>query len=219
MELMESHGRDLLDYFNLAFAFVGLAVLCIYTFYTRRQVKISDKALKESLAGSEAALAETRRSNDATEKSNEIAERSLELGRRAWLVIDIDQPVESITQLTIKNVGDTPATDLCIKYHLTHQLTHQPDTTDVPNHFQLSMAFIGPDSVSFLPLPVPIEKFQRLVRQEEVAFYCYCEVVYKDIFNKLRTTATCWQYAFIKTGEPNGEFRWAFAPKYASRME
>jgi hypothetical protein len=206
-----SQDRDWLDYLGAVVGSIGLVVVTAYTILTYRLLRTTREA-----------LAETRRSNDATEKSNEIAERSLELGRRAWVVIDIEQPDESIIQLTIKNNGGTPATDLRVKYHLAFE----PNTTDVPDYFsakghELSMAFIGAGGVVFLtpwPVQMQIEKIQRFARQEEGTFYCYCEVAYKDIFNKMRTTAMCWHYVFIKTGESNGEFRWALEPKH-TRME
>jgi len=198
-----SQGRDWLDYLGAVVGLIGLAVVTAYTILTYRLLRTTRKA-----------LAETRRSNEATEKSNAIAERSLELGRRAWLVIDGIRTVDHDSiEILVKNVGAVPAIDVCIwsrVYYISpDSIPHRPEPPTEDIEGVIRGLVIGPGRQVGQTVRRP------LASEKGVTVIAYCEIEYRDLFDKPYRTSGGWHF---RPGLPLGR-EWRVAPGLLNVLE
>jgi hypothetical protein len=205
-----------LDYLNPALTLLGLVVLCFYTWYTKCQVKLTEEALAESRTSSEAALAETRKSNEATKNSNEIAKRSLILGRRAWLILEIENDFsdpESWFTITIKNIGAVPAEVSSVEVY-ADWLKALPAVLEFPEKKREKRMIIPPGKqsstvTSSIDLDLSHKDYKR-----EFLFAC-CRIEYSDVFKNRWITESGWS---LTVEDLHGRNDWYTEQKY-SKLE
>ena len=205
------HGPDAVDYarYNLWATLGGVILLAIYTAVTAWQAMLT-----------RAALAETRRSNDATKKSNELA-------KRAWLVVnlkarsDVDIVARRITEaVELTNLGGVPATNAEAwgRFDLWADPPEIPDSI-VPREGQPAVTglIVGPGK----PHELLVHKWDidlsdadwKRIDKNEAVYVFYCEVMYRDIFDNPRKTVACFQYSPWGGWQDRRE-HWAYAPKH-----
>lgn len=210
---MGGAGPSLTDWLQV-FIGMALAVLtCFYVITTRRQLSAMEKA-----------LAETRRSNEATEKSNEIAERSLELGSRAWLVVNLKTVLQNGNfngyNIEITNVGKIPATEVSVWYRFDIWKGNEiPDKISRDSRQIPETGFYIGAGMTYVITPHlgalwSKEASDQMKRGEWPVFYC--EVEYRDRFDRPRKTVACFRYSEQPTVFDWKE--WGFAPKH-NRLE
>jgi len=191
------HGRDWVDYLTLLFTLLGVAVVALYTHYTKKLVELTSASLEAARESGAEALAETRRSNETTEESNRIAGESFELGTRAWLsvsfkpILDRGNFIGYSFELT--NLGKIPAlnVEVLCSFDVWESDTEVPDEIPSDNSRRLEMGLaIGP-GMTHVSIP-PAESYRNLSAIQLTT--CYCRVTYKDFFNTPRLTEACWRY-------------------------
>lgn len=181
------HAHDWLDYATAAAAILGLAVLCFYTYYAKKQNKLTEKSL---VLGRRAWLV----ASEVKPEGHPVL-----AGVRIPCVI------------TLTNAGSTPATNVAIDG--TGDLFLGPIIPDAVNWTPTN----DPPSSSVLGggLTLYTKIWVRALSEDEVTqvekgdatLFLYLRIEYRDIFKKQRWTTACWQY-------DHDSRKWAIAPKH-----
>jgi hypothetical protein len=203
---------------------IGVAAVIVYTWYAKKQKDLSQESLDAANKSSAAALAAAQRSNEATQESNRIAKDSLEFGLRAWLVARAEerQAPASTTTIVVTNVGRVPATRVIVREQFVRELAmiakfikHGGPLGFVPmSAFPwVTGSVIGPglaDSYDTAPRPNYPQEDGAVDKSEEI--FLYCEIEYRDVFDKPRETIACWRFGLDRSGEwgwkPTSEYNW-----------
>jgi|GEM_PF-5053831 len=199
-------ARDALDYLTFGVTILGVAVLILYTTATLWQAWLT-----------KAALALTRKSNESAEKNNEIT-------KRAWLVVSLEPREDAMKEiaasritevLVLSNLGGVPATDVEVwgRFDLWPNPPGIPDI--IPQRaglFPVSGIVIGHQERHKLLVhdwDIPDADVER-IGAPGLIFVFYCEISYRDIYNRPRATVACLQQA---TRFWDNRW-WVYAPKH-----